>query len=188
MRRRLVAQHSWQLLQCRPDPRAWREALTKGSHGDARLVRPPHVCERAQRVCHARPLPHSRAGGEPRSRVKGGSLPSSFRKACTTSARQSGYRVAAYEAATPARRQHRRRHGSWADNGRLRHRQLVCLDHGSSGSRRPRSRLLVWWRVAGRSARDGVLPVRSGRLGGALVAVQGHAPGLAWRRGAGRRR
>ena len=188
MRRRLVAQHSWQLLQCRPDPRAWREALTKGSHGDARLVRPPHVCERAQRVCHARPLPHSRAGGEPRSRVKGGSLPSSFRKACTTSARQSVYRVAAYEAATPARGQHRRRHGRRADDGRLRYRQLVCLDHGSSGSRRPRSRLLVWWRVAGRSARDGVSPVRSRRLGGALVAVQGHAPGLAWRRGAGRRR
>ena len=88
----------------------------------------------------------------------------------------------------PRRGQHRRRHGSRADNGRLRHRQLVCQDHGSSGSRRPRSRLLVWWRVAGRSARDGVSPVRSRRLGGALVAVHGHAPGLAWRRGAGRRR
>jgi hypothetical protein len=47
LRRRLGAQHSWRLLQCRPDPRAWREALTKGSHGDARLVRPPYVCERA---------------------------------------------------------------------------------------------------------------------------------------------
>lgn len=59
LQRRLVAQHSWHLLRCRPDPRAWREALTKGSHGDARLVRAPHVCERAQCVCHARPLPHS---------------------------------------------------------------------------------------------------------------------------------